>query len=197
VVPTPFKKSNISFKDIAFFAPEVNQLTVKNVIINSGSALGTVANIMAKDINMQVGKSSLVGNLSMHGLPDINKTFIELESKNLQTSGPELITFIPSANTTNVAWKDLNNINFKGKYKGYIQDFVTDGTLTTNLGAVATNIHMTFLRGSQPTYNGFFSTNNLQLGRIIKQDIIGNLSAKGNIDGSGFDLDHLIIKIQV
>lgn len=186
-----FKKSNISFKDIAFFAPEVNQLTVKNVIINSGSALGTVANIMAKDINMQVGKSSLVGNLSMRGLPDINKTFIELESKNLQTSGPELITFIPSANTTNVAWRDLNNINFKGKYKGYIQDFVTDGTLTTNLGAVATNIHMTFLRGSQPTYSGFFSTTNLQLGRIIKQDIIGNLSAKGNIDGSGFDLDNL------
>ena len=32
-----FKKSNISFKDIAFFAPEVNQLTVKNVIIKSNN----------------------------------------------------------------------------------------------------------------------------------------------------------------
>jgi TamB, inner membrane protein subunit of TAM complex len=191
VMKCNFKKSNISFQDIAYFAPQINALTVKNVTIENGTALGTVANLVAKDVNITVNNSRLIGNLSMRGLPDINTTFIELESKNLQTSGPELIKFVPSANTPNVAWKDLSSINFKGKYKGYIQDFITDGTLTTNLGAVQTNIHFTFLKDKQPTYNGFFSTTNLQLGKIIKQTIIGNISASGNIDGSGFDLDNL------
>ncbi len=182
-----FFNSNISFSDIAYFAPQVNALPVKNVIIKSGSAMGTVANLQAKNVDIRVGNSLLVGNLSMKGLPDINTTFIELESKNLQTSGAELIKFVPAANTKAVAWYDLKSINFKGKYKGYISDFYTDGTITTNLGSVTTNIHLTFPKNSQPTYQGFFASKNLQLGKIIKQNTIGLLVASGDINGKGFD----------
>jgi hypothetical protein len=186
-----FNNSNISFADIAYFAPTVSDLTVKNAIINSGKATGTVDHLIAKDVNISVGNSSLIGDLTMKGLPDINTTFIELLSKNLQTSGSEIIKFIPQANTNNVSWASLNSINFKGKYSGYINDFNTDGLLSTNLGSVSTKIHMTFLKNQQPTYEGYFSTNQLQLGKIIKQDVIGNLSASGNIKGQGFDLDNL------
>jgi TamB, inner membrane protein subunit of TAM complex len=186
-----FHNSNISFTDIGYFGPEINQLPIKNIIIKSGMAKGTVDNIIATNLNITTGNSSLLGNLSMQGLPDINTTIIELESKNLQTTGAEIIKYIPAANTPNVAWADLRSINFKGKYKGYISDFVTDGNVVTNLGTVSTNIHMTFKPKQQPTYNGYFKTTNLQLGKIIKQNVIGNLSADGQINGSGFDVAHL------
>jgi TamB, inner membrane protein subunit of TAM complex len=193
IMKAHFTNSNISFADIAYFAPEINALPIKNVIIKDGDVIGTVTNLIASNINLQVGNSSLLGSLSMKGLPNIETTFIELKSKNLSTSGSEIIKYIPAANVDAVAWNKLTSINYVGSYKGYIRDFVTDGTLTTNQGSLFTNIHMTLQKTSKEiaTYDGFFTTNNLQLGTILKQNAIGNLSASGKIKGQGFDLEHL------
>jgi hypothetical protein len=42
----------------------------------NGNVKGTIDNLTAKAIQLKSGNSSLEGNLSLHGLPDIDNTFI-------------------------------------------------------------------------------------------------------------------------
>ncbi len=191
-----FKNTNIAFKDIGYFAPEINNLTVKNALIEKGEGFGTVSNILAKNIKLKVGNSTLDGTLSMKGLPDIEETFIQLYANNLNTNGKDITSFIPAVKTNAVAWDGLTSINYKGSYKGYIRDFVTDGTLNTNHGSLYTNIHMKLPKESnkQPSYDGYFSTDGLKLGAIIPQKSIGAIAIKGVVNGSGFDMDNLNVK---
>jgi hypothetical protein len=191
IMKANFSNSNISINDIGFFAPEVRNITVKTVKLNRGKFLGTVADFETDNIDIAVNNSTFDGNLKMKGLPDIDKTFIKLEATNLNTSGTELIKFVPAANTDAVAWENLQRINYKGNYTGYINDFIVDGKLSTSVGDVQSNIHLTFPKEKQPTYDGFFSTTNLNLGNIIKQKQIGAISATGNIKGEGYDLDNV------
>jgi hypothetical protein len=80
----------------------------------------------------------------------------------------------------------LGNINFTGTYTGFFTDFVTYGTLRTNLGTVVTDLHMQFPDNSPSLYSGRVATNNFQLGRFIGDDNLGNISFNGKISGKGF-----------
>ncbi len=80
---------------------------------------------------------------------------LDVKSNELRTTYSELASIIPSLrNVTNPDLKALGNIRFKGNFKGFFTDFVTDGTLNTNLGTVATNLHMQFPANSPPFYSG-------------------------------------------
>ncbi len=185
------ENATISFADIAYFAPAVKKLTVKEVTINKANVLGTVNNLICTNIDIKTRNSVLLGNLSLRGLPNINETFIELESKNLATNGKDVTYFVPAANVKSVNFAELNTINFKGTYKGYFNDFKINGNLQTNFGNINNDLHLTFLKGKEPTYDGYFKTENLEIGKIINQKVIGKLVADGKIKGEGFTLEKL------
>jgi hypothetical protein len=192
-----FKNSHIDFKDIAYFGEEINQIPIKSVQLNTGSFSGTVKDFKSTNLNIIIGKSSIVGDLNMKGLPNINKTLIFLNARNLQTSGAEIIKYIPAANTPAVSWQKLSSINYKGNYRGYISDFITDGVLITNQGTVINKLHFVFPNNKniQPSYDGYFSTTNLLLGNIIKESNVGLVSASGKIKGEGFDFENINMHI--
>jgi hypothetical protein len=189
-----FDKTFISMNDIAYFAPAVKKLTVKEVDITKGVFNGTVNNFIASNINIKTGNTFLDGTLSMKGLPIIQNTYIVLNANNLSTTGNEITRLVPAANVPTVAWNALTDIKYKGNYTGYIQNFDIDGVLSTNLGTVNNKLNLNFPKNNTPSYKGYFNTTDLQLGKIIKQKVIGNISASGNIDGKGFNLNDLDTK---
>ena len=68
-----------------YFAPQLKDW--KKRIQIKGTVKGTVDNLNAKDIIIQAGKDTyLRGNVSMAGLPDINKTYIDFEAENFRTT---------------------------------------------------------------------------------------------------------------
>src|SRR5207302_8889479 len=102
------------------------------------------------------------------GLPNINETLINLEAKDLRTTYTDAVNFIPSLITvTNPNLARLTYLRFNGIYTGFVNDFVTYGTLQTNLGTLVTDLNMKFPSSGVPVYSGNISTSGFQLGPFI------------------------------
>lgn len=181
------KNSEISSVDLGYFAPETRSWNT--VFSISGSGHGKVDNITGQKIVITAGNQNyLSGDISLRGLPDIDQTFIDFRSKELRTSYAELARLIPSLKQiTEPKLSAFGNIRFVGSYTGYVRDFVTYGTLTTDIGSLKTDLQMTIPDKGKPVYDGTVSTTDFQLGKFIESSRVGKIVFNGRIHGSGFD----------
>lgn len=190
-----FQNSELNSDDLAFFAPETASWK-ENFILN-GTAKGTIDNLVAKNINIKAGNNNyLSGEISLRGLPDIDQTFIDFRANEFRTNYNELARLIPDLKTiTNPNLSAFGKINFKGSYTGFIRDFVTYGTLSTDIGTLRTDLQMKVPSVGQAVYNGKVSTDNFQLGKFINNSQIGDIAFDGKIDGKGFNPKNVDIAI--
>ena len=190
-----FENSEVSSDDIAFFAPDV--ATWKEIFSLKGDAKGTIDNLTGRKMIIKAGVANyLDGDISLRGLPDINQTFIDFRSNETRTNYNELARLIPSLKEiTNPDLSALGNIKFSGSYTGYIRDFVTFGTLSTDIGMLKTDLHMQIPENEKAIYNGSVSTDNFQLGKFINNSQIGDIAFNGKINGKGFNAKDVDIGI--
>ena len=182
-----FRNSTLDSRDLAFFAPELKGLD-KSIRMN-GDVRGTVTDLTAKGFRLEYGKQTrLVGDIRMKGLPDIDKTLIQFESKEFRTTYQEASQFAPEIrNITEPRLSELGNVAFTGSFNGYLNDFQVKGTLQTSLGTVRSDIKMKLPAGQPPSYDGRLETAGFNLGRFLGNDELGNMAFAGNISGRGFD----------
>lgn len=181
-----FSNATISSDDIAFFAPELK--TWKKNIQIDGDVKGTVDDLSSKDLEVWAGNDTYVhGAVSLVGLPNINETLINIEAEDLRTTYRDAVSFVPAIR--NIETPDLNKLTylrFKGTYTGFISDFVTYGTIQTNLGTLQTDLNMKFPKNGEPVYAGKISTNGFQLGTFINSSYLGLVDFNGSVKGKGF-----------
>ncbi len=182
-----FKKGSIIHSnDIAYFAPALKTWNRKVEIV--GKATGTVDNLSTRDMYLHSNNSTIEGDLALRGLPDIGSTFIQFKGKNVQTNYAEIAAIIPSLQKINPPRLDkLTSINFKGNFLGFIDDFVTSGSLQTNLGNAQADINLKLPSGKTPIYSGKIKTDNFNLGVFLDNTNVGIVSVDGKIVGEGFD----------
>ncbi|MGN6249273.1 MAG: translocation/assembly module TamB domain-containing protein [Ginsengibacter sp.] len=190
-----FKNSTLNSDDLAYFAPDTKNWSTEFTL--SGTAHGKIDNLNAHNMIITAGANNyLSGDVSLRGLPDINKTFIDLRANEMKSNYTELSKLIPSLkDVTNPNLSAFGNINYSGSYTGYINDFVTYGTLTTDIGNLQTDLHLTVPDKGRPVYEGKVSTSNFQLGKFINNSNIGTIAFDGNINGKGFNASDVNIKV--
>lgn len=190
-----FQNSTISSDDIAFFAPDLRDWK-KNLRID-GTVKGTVDALASKDLELWAGSHTYIhGAISLVGLPNINETLINIEAKDLRTTYADAASFIPAIrriHTPNLA--KISTLRFKGTYTGFINDFVTYGTLQTNLGTLKTDLNMKFPTNGDPVYAGTISTEGFQLGSFINNADLGIVDFHGTVKGKGFRWQTLDMKL--
>lgn len=180
-----FKNSKINTDDLSIFAPPLKRWNT--VFYIEGSAKGTIDNLSTKNMVIKNGTTYLDGSISLKGLPDIANTFIDFNTKNLQTTYNDLITFIPALKKiTQPKISKLGNIYYKGNFTGFINDFVTFGSFNTNLGSLTADINMKLPANKTPTYSGKISTTAFKLGEFVGNNVLGNITADGTLIGSSF-----------
>ena len=181
-----FNDSEIDSDDIAFFAPEMSSWK-KNIQLK-GAVRGTVDDIVGKNLVIQAGNNSLLnGDISMTGLPDINQTFIDFKANDFRTTYEDAVSFVPEMRRVTVPnLRRLQFLRFNGSFTGFIRDFVTYGTLQTNLGVVKSDLNMKLPAGKQPIYSGTISTDYFKLGDFIGDANIGAVALNGSLKGKGF-----------
>lgn len=183
------RDAKVDKRDIEFFAKEMKDFPDMKVAI-SGDGRGTVTNLSAKNLNVSDGRVALKGDLTMTGLPDIYSTYITFSEGEILTTGKGIIHYAPALhNNPNIAADSITFAFFSGNYKGYLEDFQVNGVLKTNMGTVGADVRMK-MPGFSPadaTYSGVVTTEQLQLGRLLRQPILGNISANEKISGTSFD----------
>lgn len=190
-----FDEAYLDSDDIAFFAPEMKDWK-KKVRIN-GKVRGSVDNLSAKKITIESGQNAyLNGNISLRGLPDIDKTFIDFEATDFRTNYKDAIAIIPQLKTiTQPRLDHIEFLRFRGNFTGFVKDFVTYGTIETNLGTLVTDVNMKFPDIGHTNYNGNLSTNGFDLGQFLDVPQLGRISFKGNINGRGLKTGNLNAKL--
>ncbi|MEN9569244.1 MAG: hypothetical protein RL172_475, partial [Bacteroidota bacterium] len=180
-----FVNSELNSDDLAFFAPEL--AAWKRVFDMNGDAYGTVDNLSAKKIQLKTGNSMINGDITLRGLPDIENTFIDFNSRELQTNYAELVSIIPTLkNITQPNLNQLGLIKYKGYFTGFINDFVAYGTINSNLGTVTGDINLKLPDNAAPVYSGKISTEGFRLGEFISVSDIGSITFNGKVNGRGF-----------
>lgn len=186
-----FTNAEIDSDDLAYFAPAAK--TWKKRISLSGTGKGTLGNLSVKNLFARAGGSTSVsGDLTLIGLPDINKTFIDFQSGNLQTTYRDAVSFIPAiGKIENPSLSSLGQVKFKGTFKGTISKFATTGVFSTNLGGFHTNIVMELPANGAPIYDGHLGTDKFNLGKFLQIKDMGTLSFDGGVKGVGLTINSL------
>lgn|GEM_PF-278501 len=189
------KKSEVGIRDIVYFAPALERFADKSVVL-SGRGRGTVADLRVQDLVLNDGWSSLRGRLVMKGLPDIESTFIDFQEGHLQTMGPAVFAYVPELrNQQTLDFSSLSQVDFKGSFTGYIADFVTKGTLVTNIGTATADFRLSLPQKSPALYKGSLRTRAFDMGRLFAQPVLGPLTMDAKIEGRGFDAATAVMQV--
>ncbi len=176
-----FTDADLDSDDIAWFAPELKDW--KKHIRITGNIKGPVADLYGRNIVLQAGKNTLLnGDIHLSGLPDIDKAHINFKSNDFRTNYQDMVTLIPQLKRIDEPRLDrIEWLRFTGNFTGSIHDFVSNGTIATNLGTVTTNVNMK-IDGSAPSiYSGDVTLDNFDLGQFLDNDQLG----KNFVPGKG------------
>lgn len=182
VMVVNLQQSKVDTRDIAYFAPALRDYPA--VITLSGNASGTVADIEGKNLYLNDGLTTIKGNLTMEGLPDINNTFIYYYDGELATSGEGLSRYAPSLRKNEAI--DINAITraqFKGDFRGYINNFVVNGTINSNLGTIVSDVSMKMPGGNTTIFDGNVNATELQMGKLLREPDLGSITLNGDVNG--------------
>lgn len=188
-----FKNSHVHSDDIAFFAPELSHWHKAFDI--SGNFSGTVENFKIQNLLLRNGSgTSLKGTLTSKGLPDIDKTYFTLRNGIAQTTYRDISDVFPAVKKLKTPdLPALGSVGFQGNFSGTIYDFFATGDITTALGNFSTDIKLVLKK--EPEYKGSIKSNRFQLGRFIKEPLIGGVTFDGFVEGIGFDKATMITSI--
>ena len=186
-----FVAAAIDSDDIGYFAPELKDW--KKTIRISGNIKGPVRDLISKNILITAGQSTILnGDIHLKGLPDIDHTFIEFKSNYFKTTYKDAVTIIPSLKKITQPRIDrIGRLQFQGNFNGYINNFVTSGTVVTDIGTVVSNVNMKLQASKPSVYTGTVYTDDFDLGQFMDDPNFGKLSFHGKVDGVGLTMKTL------
>ncbi len=191
------ENSVISSDDVAYFAPVLRKYPT--LLKASGYVAGTVDSLVAKKLNLSDGGTSIKGDITMIGLPDINKTFINFQNGELFTTNNSIFKYAPQLrNNPTIAVEQINYAYYKGNFAGYIENFAANGLLTTNLGTIQSNIKLNIPGSGSKTaiYSGTVTSGNFNIGALFRQPLLGTVSFRADVDGTAFDPERASVKLK-
>jgi len=189
IMDARFRNSSVSSDDIAYFAPELSSWNQKAAF--SGKFYGTVDDFKVDNVFLRTSLNTYAtGDLTMKGLPYIDKTIITFDNAIVQTNNKEISFLYPDlATITSPNMAALGNVLYRGNFKGTINKFTTTGTLSSLLGGMYADINMNFPKKGEPSYAGNVTTKQFDLGKFVNVSSLGKMSFKGKVEGTSFDLN--------
>jgi len=197
-----FNPSKVSLNEIGYFFPSVYGIS-GNIDID-GTLTGRINSLRGNNIFLKYGTfSQFRGDFHLIGLPDIQETFININVNRFSTHISDLRSFqLPESLSGRYLSlpNDLENIgiaSFSGNFTGFIYDFVAFGRFNSALGSMTTNLAIISNDDFRNlTYRGSIKTDGFKLGAFLDgNENFGNIALSANIDGNGYKLEELDIRL--
>ncbi|WP_052496605.1 translocation/assembly module TamB domain-containing protein [Pedobacter lusitanus] len=184
---TQFKNSVLGLKDGTYFSDAIPADYRNEKIKITARVNGYMNNLSVPQLQISGLKSTNIDvNGTVKGLPDVNKTFLDLNIKRFSLTRKDLLVVIPKKSLpANIELP--NSIAANGKFKGSMTDFSTDFNINTDMGAARLLATMKGPKGKE-SYTANINLNNFNAGRLLKmQPQLGKISVKAIINGTGLD----------
>ncbi len=190
-----FNNAKVNSSDVTYFAP---QLASSNIILElDGNATGFVNDLKARDLAVKSGQATyLKGDFNIKGLPVIKNTMLDLNFDQISTNKKDLDLIIARATGSKKSYipaiaEKFGNVNFKGRFTGFVNDFIAFGEIKTRLGRVVTDVNMKISANGYPRYRGVVKAYDFNLGELLDRKDLGRTTLVANIDGSGFKFNSM------
>ena len=194
-----FKDSHISSRDVAFFAPELDDMHLDLDV--DGQISGLVGDLKSKNLSLKAGKATYIkGDFILKGLPKWKETFMDLKIEMAGTNRSDLddvikgITNSKKSQIPTVVGK-FGNINFNGNFTGFQNDFIAYGEFKTKLGRLVSDVNMKIDKNDVPSYTGTVKTYDFNIGNLLDEHALGRITSSLNIKGRGTELNGLKEKL--
>lgn len=183
--------------DIAAFTSELNGLGKTAKI--SGAVQGYVSDMRLSKLKFAYGRHTRFdGDLTITGLPEVEKCFLHFDAKELATNYNDLATIPDYPFRENkklelpVELRRLGTVSYRGKFDGFVTDFSTHGRFTTGLGRVTTRLSIKLGdKADDMEYKGLIQTTDFDLGTLVGQEDLNALTLNSEIKGKGVSIRSL------
>jgi hypothetical protein len=190
------KKSLINTTDLAKFAPN---LKFRDKYFRlKGYVDGAISRFETKNLIFEFGASSWIeGNISMYGLPNIQETFIDARLEKARVNMYDLESIVSEKTFSQI--DKFGIATFKGNFTGFITDFVSNASFSTEIGSFVTDINLKFNPDNQDasTYSGSLRTMGFDLGTFLGDTAsVQKVDMSGKLSGRGFSVEKAEVNLE-
>ncbi|MGK4568633.1 DUF748 domain-containing protein [Flavobacterium sp. 3HN19-14] len=184
--------SQIGFKDVLLFVPTLENTVPFKGNSNAIMLINSRVSGKVKDINIPnleisgIGNTRIAASGRIIGLPDVKNAYMDINLRNFQSTSKDINTFIPKGIIPNTIALP-SNFTAKGTFKGKINNFATNMTLTSSFGNAKVKATFDQRVKNREKYDADASFDNFDLGKLLKNDSIGKISLSAKVKGVGLD----------
>ncbi len=182
-----FTEAKVDFFTIGFFAHPLAKMHLPLTL--SGKVNGPVGNLKGRNLELTYGQGTKATvSFSMKGLPDAQNTFFTFDVKKLSSRAGDLLL----ADSVVLKGKfarhsellsHLGKLSGRARFTGFLSSFVADAALATDVGSVITDLSFTPSSDTATLISGTLGTEQLQLGQMLRDSLVGRLSFYGKVSG--------------
>lgn len=191
-------ESTVVFNDLTFFAPQVKDLLTP--LHFTGHVTGTVSNLNAEVDSLGFLNSGVLkGKIRVKGLPEVSRTFLDADISRFYSSFEDALKVnIPTGDSLiNLSFPDhimqLDYVSYRGRFTGFVNDFVAFGSIKTALGTAVADINIKTNDGFD--YSGSIASDGFKLGQLIQvPQSVGQVSLNLTVNGSGVEPKTMRVK---
>lgn len=185
-------ETKIDLLDLRLFAPSLPEF--EDEIYLSGEVIGSISDMKSEEFLIRVGeKTALFGAFELDGLPDIEKTYINLSLKNSVISARDLAPYL-----TPELEKEINKFNLirmDADFTGLLSRFTTNGKFRTSIGDIDGRVNFDLVNGI-PSIVSRLRVNNLDMGILAEdRELLQKLSLDGRVNFKGSSAQNAIVDL--
>jgi len=174
---------------------------VTEMVRISGRVSGTVAEMKGRNIDLEyAGSTRMNFDFDISGLPSVSDSYLHIVFNEMKTSAEDIEQIgLPGSRVLNLPAivHDLGRISYEGSFTGFTTDFVSFGTLTTEIGSFNTDLSLRPDGKEMFNFKGFLKASDVDLAFITRNsEMFGGLWLQGNVEGSMKSFRHLSANIK-
>lgn len=179
----------VKLEENPFFVRNRNELASINL-----KAFGKINSLKLNEFDIMLGKGfHAIGELKTRELTNSDETHIDLMLSSLKTDMTSLRQLIPGFKP-GPEFDRFGDLNINGKFRGFFHSFVTDATVTTEIGSAKMDMQLVSKKVAE--YSGNVALNNFDLRAFTQNQDLGKISMTASIlRGSGFNADNINLSL--
>ena len=192
VIKANLKNSKVGFKDVLLFVPTLSNTNPfksnpNAVVLVNTRISGKLKNITIPNLEISgIGKTKIAASGKIIGLPDAKNAYFDLKINTIQSTAQDIASFIPEGTIPNTIVLPAS-FETKGTFKGKINNFNTNLNVISSYGNAKIKATFDQRKKNRERYIAQTEFDNFDLGKLIKNNDVGKISLKANVNGMGLN----------
>ncbi len=189
-ITAKFKKSKLAILDVKKYYSE---LSGDDIATFTSDFKGTLNNFLLKSLKLESTNSIEVeGDLAFKNSVNTENGFVFTgDLKKAKANYDNLTSILPNVlgTTLPIDLKSFGDVLLTGKIKATTKELIADANLESKIGKIISDLKISNINDiDNASYKGDIELERFKLGAFLKNPLLGILSLKGNVVGSGVKL---------